>query len=155
MIVVCVTGTVIVPAHQLAYAGSGTAITDDFDLGTWSPFMARIQKSIPVCIWNSDEPLTTFNLTVSGGAGGDQLSLSSNIGDTIAYRVHWLSGNRFRQPERLTAGLPSRRSYTSDDTTRCGNGPTGMLRITINAAQLNDAPAGIYSDTLQLTVSPL
>ena len=142
-------------AHQPTHASNNTAITDDFDLGTWSPFMARLQKSVPVCIWNADEPVSTFNVTVNSRASGNQLHMSNNIGDVIIYRVHWLSGNRFRRPERLSAGVPSRRSYTSTDAIRCGNGPTGMLRITVNAAQLSNAPAGIYTDTLQLTVSPL
>ena len=147
--------TIFLLTSQLTQASSNTAITDDFDLGIWSPFMSRVQKSIPVCIWNSDEVFTTFNVTITSGAGGNSLRMSNDIGDVIDYRVHWLSGNRFRQPERLTAGLPSRRTYTSNATARCSNGPTAMLRITVNVPQLNEAPPGIYTDTLQLTVSPL
>ena len=142
-------------AHQPAHASNGTAIIDDFLLGVWSPFMARVQKSVPVCIWNADELANTFNVTVNSHNSGNQLHMSNDIGDIIIYRVDWLSGNRFRQPERLSAGIPSRRSYTSADTTRCGNGPTGMLRITVNPADVNKAPTGIYRDTLLLTVSPL
>ena len=146
--------TACVQPFTTSEAHAEALITDSFDLGTWSPFSARIQKSVPVCIWNASDQISPFTLTVNS-ASGTRLRVTNEIDDFIPYRVHWLSGNGFNRRERLLPGLPSTRSYASQDTSRCASGPTGMLRLTINIRRLSDAPAGIYTDTLQLTVSPL
>ena len=142
------------PLQTVSNAYAETLITDDFNLGIWSPFTARVQKSVPVCIWNESDKSSPFTVTVSSGSGA-RLRITNEIDDFVPYRVHWLSGRSFNQTERLYPGIPSFRSYTSVDTTRCANGPTGLLRLTVNVRRLSDAPAGIYSDRLQLTVSPL
>lgn len=146
--------TTLSPVYPISDSYAGTLMTDDFDLGVWSPFMKRVQKSVPVCIWSEWDQNSPFTLTVSS-ASGPRLQITNSINDAIPYRVHWLSGRGFNRRERLSSGVPSSRSYVSADTAACANGPTGMLRLTINARHLRDAPPGIYADTLQLMITPL
>lgn len=130
-------------------------ITEDFDFGTWTPFSSRWQKSVPVCVWDETNPGTSFRIEATGFASRRNFRLSNDIDVQIPYRVHWSAGPSFRRNENLRPGTRSSGIFTSQDTSRCASGPTGLLRVTINSNRLQSAEPGIYSDTIVLTISPL
>lgn len=130
-------------------------ITDDFDFGSWSPFLTRWQKSVPVCVWDSTGSQTIFRVQAAGLVSNVRFRLANDIGDRVPYRLHWRGGSNTNGRERLVPNMASRRVYRINDTSRCASGPTGLLQLTINTRALARVPTGIYSDTIVLIISPL
>jgi len=130
-------------------------ITEDFNFGSWSPFLTRWQKTVPVCVWNSSGGESIFRVLASGLVSNTKFRLGNDIGDKVAYRLHWRDGSNTNSREKLFPYIESSSVYRGNDSSRCASGPTGFLQLTINSNALNKAPTGIYSDTIVLTISPL
>lgn len=136
-------------------SASEVVVTEDFDFGVWSPFLSRWQKSVPVCIWDADGSQSLFRVEATGLVSNRLFRLQNDIGERVAYRLHWGGSSNTSQREKLSPNIPTNRVYQSSDTHRCATGPSGMLRLTINPKALANAPPGLYSDTIILTITPL
>lgn len=130
-------------------------ITEDFNFGSWSPFLTRWQKTVPVCVWNSSGGENIFRVHASGLVSNSKFRLDNEVGDKVAYRLHWRDGSNTTRREKLFPNIESSGVYRGNDSSRCASGPTGLLQLTINSNALNKAPTGVYSDTIVLTISPL
>ncbi len=131
------------------------AVTEDFDFGTWSPFLERWEKRVSVCVWDSSGEDLLFTVQATGIVSNQQFGLQNNVGGVISYSLHWLDGSNGRARTRLSPNLPSNRVFRSDDSSRCESGPTGMLQLTLDAKELAQSTPGIYTDTIVLTISTL
>lgn len=138
---------------SIGHAGEVEPI-DDLFVGVWSPFAARWEKTVPVCIW-SDSDDTSYRVIVSGIQPGNKFLLTNDVGDTIPYKVFWHTGSNFKRRERLYPNRASKRSYSYKTSEKCGGVPSSQLRVRIVKKKLNAAPAAIYQDTILVMLSPL
>ncbi len=127
---------------------------DDLFVGVWTPFAARWEKTVPVCIWDNQAD-TVYRVIVNGIQSGNKFLLSNEVGDTIPYKVFWETGKKFKHREQLYPNQRSKRSYSYDQNEKCGGMSSSQLRVRIVKKKLNSAPAAIYQDTILLMLSPL
>lgn len=127
---------------------------DDLFLGVWSPFTAKWETSIPVCVWTETAD-SLYKVTVTGQQPGTQYFVTNDVGDKATYRVFWYFGQNLKQKERLRSGVLSRRNFPFSDNRLCTNGPSARITVRLNKKQISEAPPGIYNDTLLLMFSPL
>ena len=134
-------------------------IDGDLFLGVWSPQRTRFVASVPVCVSRSpDEVQGAYRLTVSSATGnvpGEDFVLLNGVGDAVPYRVRWFADGPDGPAERLRPGVASRRSYPYRTPTECLEGRAASLEARVRARDVARAPAGVYDDTLVLTVSPI
>lgn len=138
---------------SISHAGEIEPI-DDLFVGVWSPFAARWEKTVPVCIW-SDTDETSYRVIASGIQSGNKFLLSNEVGDNIPYKVFWHTGANFNRRERLYPNRPSKRTYTYNNSEKCGGVASAQLRVRVVKKKLNAAPAAIYQDTILIMLSPL
>ncbi len=133
---------------------NGAIIKDELFIGVWSPFRARWETKVPVCVWNEDGK-TLYQVSATGSNGNTDFRLSNDVNNTIQYRVFWHTGRAFNRRERLQPNILSRSSYPFSTSAQCVDGPSALIRVRLNRRAVDTAPPGIYNDQLVLTISPL
>lgn len=131
---------------------AGIAVGELF-VGVWSPFATRWAAEAPVCVWSAFAG-ESFHV-VASGADPDAFAMGAGAGTTIPYRLWWHRRNGPGQHEELRPGQPSRRAIRAHGSPDCGGGANARLRVRVRRADVDAAPAGIYRDTLLVTLVPL
>ncbi len=121
---------------------------NDIDLGTWSG-TGDMVGSDENCVWSTTRG---YNLTASGSGAGNAFTLTDGV-NTIAYSVAWDDVDTTDQA--VTAGQALSSQVTNAIDVNCRlRGDTANVAVTLEEADIAAAPAGKYSGTLTLIVSP-
>ena len=136
-------------------SAAGVTIEKRLSFADWSPFGSRWESESPVCVW-SEHGERGFRVTASGSLVGGRFALSAGPHARLDYRVFWYPEGGERPHEEMTAGQPSRLTVAADPLPRCGrHGARALVRVSIDDADLDRAPPGVYRGELVLTLSPL
>lgn len=125
----------------------------DIALGTVNgPFPAT--GSTPACIYSNNSGNYTVTVTGSGTGGAFTVSgPSPATTSTIAYTATWTAGSGAAQS--LTAGTKlSGLSGANTTSTNCGGSTNATFAISFSSANIAAAPAGGYSGTATILISP-
>ena len=136
-----------------AGAFANVSISDDLFVGVWTPTRSRWEATTPVCIWNEEGG--AYRIRVTGVGDGSDFALSDPGGFSIDYVLRWLRSGTQGERERLRPGSASSRLYEFSVSDGCFDEEPPHLYVFINDRQLDNAPPGIYTDTLFVTIEPL
>lgn len=93
-----------------------------------------------------------YQITAKGGNSRGEFELSNGYTESLEYSVYYNDGT---SPKKLSAGIPLTGQINADnESDRCIAGDSGYLHVSVPARQINAAPAGYYSGSLTLLVSP-
>lgn len=139
---------------------------DDIDFGTPGALDATTsEKSDDVCVFSSTGAYTV----TASSAGGFQLTDSTVAGTTIDYTVTWnaatapatVGGAAGAAADSTLGGVgvtvtAPQTEYAGDrDSLDCSSGTNASFTVDLEEADYNAAPAGTYTDTLTLEVTPV
>ncbi len=138
------------PAH------AAVDVDGDLLLGVWSAQRTRFVANVPVCV-HTDEPSApgAYRIAATGASGPGGYAMSTSVGDRITYRVLWYDEGDAGRHEELQSGELSRRSYAFTQRSDCLAGASPTLEARARNRDVSQAPPGIYSDTLTLTIAPI
>lgn len=139
------TGTVVINATIPNLAQISRL--DDIALGTWSG--VDLTGFDDLCVFSSTRSYTITATSANGTGTTFRLSDGTNF---IPYNVSW----RDSAPATtaLASGTASGAQATSATATNCGGSDNTRVSVTVPSAGIAAAPAGAYSDTLTLLVTP-
>jgi|GEM_PF-1934919 len=131
--------------------GAEIMIRDDLDVGVWSPFGTRWEAESTVCI----SGVGVYGVTASSLDRGDRFVLGDDAGNEVAYNVFWRQQNIPGTGIPLLPGIASGTATIGDIRPDCGGEANAGVRIRVDDVGIDQAPAGLYSDSLVLTLVPL
>ena len=121
---------------------------DDINLGTWSG--ADLSGSDQFCVFSSTR---SYTITATSGNGtGATFRLKDAGTNFIAYTVSWTDSAP--ATTALTSGTASGAQATSATSVNCGGADNTTVSVNVPSANIASVPAGNYSDTLTLLVTP-
>lgn len=125
---------------------------NDIALGTWSGTGALAGSDNAICVWSSTGG---YSLTATGSGAGGAFTLASG-GNTVAYAVEWAQTGGASSGTAVTTGSALTGQTTNATSTSCASGPasTAGVFVSVPEANLSAAPAGTYTGTLTLLVTP-
>jgi len=107
----------------------------------------------PVCVFSN--PGQYLIQASSANADGTAFRLKDAGTNYIRYSVRWYDAATAGTAVDLTSGTTSAAISGADQTsTACGGGNTARIEVSLDDATYTAAPAGSYSDTLTLLVTP-
>ena len=136
-----------------ASAFANVSVSGDLFVGVWTPTRNRWEATTPVCIWNEDGG--AYRIRVTGVGTGSDFALTDPGGFSIDYVLRWLRSGASGERESLRPGIASSRLYDFSVSEGCFDEEPPHLYVFINDRQLDLAPPGIYTDTLQVIIEPL
>jgi hypothetical protein len=106
--------------------------------------------SSPACIYRNGTG--AYTLTAAGSGADNAFTLSNGGADSLAYTLTYDDGTG---AQTLATGTAlSGRTGADTASKTCASGNNGNIDVTVAAANINSVPAGTYTGTLVLTVSP-
>jgi hypothetical protein len=125
---------------------------EDVDFGSVASTANRIQQHVRICV--SSAPAGPYQLTALGTAAGGDFKLTSGGVAELDYSV--LASPRGRgKAQPMSPGVPMGGFMAKEPK---GNGscqpPFSFVIIEIDPADVQSAPGGQYTATLQLIVAP-
>ena len=147
LIVLLLVGLSVVAQANIRISG-----LQEIKFGIWTIGSGTLQSSNDICV-AVDHP-GPYQITAMGTGSANNFQLTSGI-DAINYMVFFndtsgLSGRQQLTPGVPLTGLKGRKRKKKSDC----NKPTANLSLEIPEVNLAAAPAGHYSGTLILVVSP-
>lgn len=144
--------TVPVPAMAQQAQISGLA---DVNFGTIaSPSDQANTQDVVVCSYRNKPQGLNYSVTATGSGSGGTFELSSGTA-TLAYDVQWEDSPGQPGGTMLQANVASPSFGNAATGFTCPQQPnTASLAVTIRAADLASAQAGLYSGSLQITIVP-
>lgn len=136
-----------------AYAVAQVKISsvNSLSLGTWSG-SGSLSDNDDVCIYNSDT--SNYSITASGSGSGQSFAMSGS-GSSMAFEV-WFKGSSgsVGTYSQLTSGSPENFSGANQTAVDCGGGVNANVKVSVGALTLGSVPAGSYSGSLTIVVTP-
>ena len=132
-------------------AAGGLTIIDELFVGIWSPFGSRWEASSSVCI-SGDGP---FRVIATSAEREERFALDNGAGDEVPYQTFWRHRDRPGRGQALQPGIPSRKASSGHPAADCGGGANARVTVRVDRRAIDNAPPGVYDDTLLLTLSPL
>ena len=129
----------------------GLTIVDDLFVGVWSPFGSRWEAESSVCVTGDG----SFRVVATSVERGDRFALGNGAGDEVPYALFFRHRDRPGRGASLSPGVPSKKAVSGHPVTGCAGGANARVRVRVDRRAIDDAPPGIYADTLLLTLSPL
>ena len=104
-----------------------------------------------ICVWSSTG---SYSITASGS--GNAFTLAGNGGNTVAYNVQWAQTGGASSGSAVTAGTALTGQNTNATSTDCSTGVASTAGVFVTTPEANIAgkPAGAFSGTLTLLVTP-
>lgn len=131
----------------------------DLSRGAWSVGDGDIVLTNDVCVY-STRPSGGYTIQPSGSGSGGAFTLA-NGAHTLAYAVTWNAGGVGALSNSGASlspnGISGPLTHAATDNSTCNGttpGPTARLIVTVTAAAMTAAPAGTYTGTLTLLVTP-
>lgn len=121
---------------------------DDINLGTWSG--ADLNGSDQFCVFSSTRSYTITATSSNGTAA--LFRLKDGGTNYIPYTVTWTDSAPTSLP--LLNAIASTPFATNATSTNCGGADNTTVTVNVPSAAIGAAPAGAYSDTLTLLVTP-
>ena len=124
----------------------------DIALGSWSGTGAVSGSANAICVWSSTGG---YSLTASGSGAANAFTLASGA-NTLAYSVQWAQTGGASSGSAVTSGTALTGQTTNATSTDCSSGvaSTAGVFVSIPEANLAAKPAGAYTGTLTLLVTP-
>lgn len=135
----------------LAAPADGLSVDGSLFLGSWSPYATRYTVRRAVCAW-SDVPGRTYRVIAHARDTPGGFALVGDVGDRVRYTVRWRDATASGTWEALEPGMPSGTAYRFADASGCPDGGTEIL-IVLSGRDADGAPGGVYSSTLELTLT--
>jgi len=121
---------------------------DDINLGSWSG--ADLNGADQFCVFSSTRSYT-ITATSANGTGAT-FRLKDAGTNFIAYNVSWTDSTP--AVTALSSGSASAAQATSATSVNCGGADNTTVTVNVPSANISSVPAGNYSDTLTLLVTP-
>lgn len=121
---------------------------DDINLGSWSG--ADMNGSDQFCVFSSTRSYTITATSANGAAAVFRLKDAGT--NYIPYTVSWTDSAATSLP--LLNAVTSLPFATNATSTNCGGGDNTTVSINVPTAGIGSVPAGAYSDTLTMLVTP-
>jgi len=121
---------------------------DDINLGSWSG--VDLNGSESFCVFSSTRSYTIT--ATSANASGTVFRLKDSGTNYIAYNVSWTDTSP--ATVALASGTASGAQQASATAVNCGGADNTTVSINVPTANIAAVPAGSYSDTLTLLVTP-
>ena len=141
----------VLSALAVRGVAGGLTIADDLFVGVWSPFGSRWEAESGICVTGDG----AFRVTATSVERGDRFALGNGAGDEVPYVLFFRHRDRPGRGASLSPGIPSKKAVSGHPTADCAGGANARVRVRIDRRAIDDAPPGIYADTLLLTLSPL
>ena len=125
----------------------------DIALGTWTGTGAMNGSDNSICVWSSTGG---YSITATGSGAANAFTLAGTGGNTVAYNVQWAQTGGASSGSAVTAGTALTGQNTNATSTDCSTGvaSTAGVFVTIPEANIAGKPAGAYSGSLTLLVTP-
>lgn len=125
---------------------------NDIALGSWTGSGGLSGSDNAICVWSSTGG---YSITATGSGASNAFTLSSGA-NTLAYSVQWAQTGGASSGTAVTAGTALTGQTTNASTTDCSSGAasTAGVFVSITEANLLARPAGTYTGTLTLVVTP-
>lgn len=125
---------------------------NDIALGTWSGSGPLNGRDNAICVWSSTGG---YSVTATGSGSGGAFQLASGT-NRVDYTVQWAQTGGASSGTAMTAGGALTGRTTTATATDCSTGAssTAGVFVSISAAELASSPAGTYTGTLQLLITP-
>lgn len=121
---------------------------DDIGLGTWSG--ADLNGNDQFCVFSSTRSYTITATSANGT--GTTFRLKDSGTNYIAYNVSWTDSSS--STSTLSNATASGAQATSATAVNCAGADNTTVSINVPSANVAAVPAGSYSDTLTLLVTP-
>jgi len=121
---------------------------DDINLGSWSG--ADLNGSDQFCVFSSTRSYTITATSANGT--GTTFRLKDSGTNYIAYTVNWTDSAA--AVSALSSGTASGAQATSATSVNCAGADNTTVAINVPSANVSAVPAGSYSDTLTMLVTP-
>ena len=131
-------------------AVSSTAIIktlSDLDLGEWEG-ATELSDDVSHCVATSTGG---FSITATGDGAGGSFRVSNGSAE-IPFQVYYKDTSKGTQVQ-LVAGTPANNLSGGTDPTKC-KGKSQNVEVRIQDVDMAKVPAGTYSGTLNLMVTP-
>lgn len=139
---------------------SGLTGATDFQIGTWDPDGGSDEvNALDLCAWSNDGTPSTYSYQInasSANESGTDFRMAAG-GNFLVYQVYWADTSGVTTPGGATQ-LDEGTADTSfampgaNNPTCSTNGDNASLVVEVLEADLGDAPAGAYTDTLTITM---
>lgn len=142
------------PAAALAQQNVQINNLSDVAFGTIINPAADVSQSQTVCVY-SGLILSLYAIKITGSGVGGAFTLTNGTA-TLPYEVQWNASPGQMSGTAITSGatLSNQLSVAVTPTCTLGVTPSGSLTVLMRAAELSRAPAGNYTGTLTLMISP-
>lgn len=125
---------------------------NDINFGTVSATLAAQEH---FCVYRNGGGNYAVALDSANGAAAGDYDLTSG-GNRIAYTVRWDIDGDASDGTTVVEGAGAAGSYAGHTTsTTCGGSDNADLEVLLDSVEVAAAPAGAYTDTLTITVTPV
>lgn len=134
--------------------GNEVRISNLTDVNFGGQTSAPADKFIDVCLYSTTG---SYDITATSNYGSGNTFRLANAGATnfINYDLEWNDQALGTAGQDLQNGTTSPKFNNANTSQNdCGGGVNSRLFVEISGGSFNNAPAGSYSDTLTLVVSP-
>lgn len=125
---------------------------------TLSPidFSSSITGNTSVCIYtNTITPLGSYYVTASSAHASSGTFRVANGSQFITYNAYWNTASSPAQNVSLVSSVKtSQQTGGNGVSLTCAGSPNANFNIQFSNAQIAGAPAGTYTDTVTLLISP-
>jgi len=104
----------------------------------------------PACVYRNGTG--SYTITASGSGPANAFTLTDGSSNTLPYTVTYDDGTGAQTMAAATALTGRINADTSSKT--CANGDNGNIAVSVASTDVAAVPAGTYTGTLTLTVSP-
>lgn len=121
---------------------------NDIALGTWSG--GAMSGSDNVCVFSTTR---AYRITANGSGTAGAFTLVAGA-NTIPYTVEWDDVSGATTGTALTSGTALTGQATAATSATCGGGTNATVIVRVAEAALTAVPAGAYTGTLTLVITP-
>ena len=128
----------------------------DISLGAWTAGSGNVTLPSTACVY-SNTHLGGYTISGTGSGTAGAYTLVNGNGNTIAYTAYWDAAGADTGANAIpltSANAPLAKTGASTVAVDCSSTNNFQLNIHISSAVLTPAPAGTYTGTLALLVSP-
>ena len=125
---------------------------NDISLGSWTGSGAMNGSDNAICVWSSTGG---YSVTATGSGASSAFTLASGA-NTVAYNVSWAQTGGAATGAAVTKGVALTGQTTNATSTDCtvGASSTAGVFVSIPQANIEGKPAGSYTGTLTLVITP-